>query len=102
MANALLGFIAGLLSPLSPCILPLLPIILVAAVNVHRYGPLALIGGLLTAFTMVGLLLSGAVWALQISDDAVRLTSASMLIVFGLIVTSGTLGARFAAVSTPL
>ncbi|RWF25993.1 MAG: cytochrome c biogenesis protein CcdA, partial [Mesorhizobium sp.] len=34
-----LSFLAGLLSTLSPCVLPLIPVVLGAAVAQHRYGP---------------------------------------------------------------
>ena len=37
-----LSFLAGLLSTLSPCVLPLLPIVMGSAVASHRRGPLAL------------------------------------------------------------
>jgi cytochrome c-type biogenesis protein len=102
MGTAFLGLVAGLLSPLSPCILPLLPIILVAASNTHRYGSLALVAGLASAFTGVGLLLSGAVWALDISDDTIRAISAALLILFGMILMSSVLRTRFAAITAPL
>jgi len=36
-----LAFLAGLLSVLSPCVLPLLPIVLGAAASGHRMGPAA-------------------------------------------------------------
>jgi len=102
MGSAFLGLIAGLLSPLSPCILPLLPIILVAAINAHRHGPLALVAGVALAFTTIGLLLSGMVWALDISDDTLRTVSATLLIVFGLILMSSVLRIRFAAAIAPV
>ncbi len=39
------GFLAGLLSTLSPCVLPIIPILLVSAINAHPRAPLALAGG---------------------------------------------------------
>ena len=36
------GFCAGALSTLSPCVLPLVPVLIGSAVNAHRRGPLAL------------------------------------------------------------
>ena len=49
-----LAFVAGNLSTLSPCVLPLVPILLGTAVGSHRYGPYALAGGLALSFTAVG------------------------------------------------
>lgn len=46
MASAGFALIAGILSILSPCVLPLLPIVLGTAVSEHRYGPIALAVGL--------------------------------------------------------
>ena len=40
-----LAFLAGLLSILSPCVLPLVPIVLGSAASEHRLGPAALAAG---------------------------------------------------------
>ena len=37
-----LGLIAGALSTLSPCVLPLVPIVLASALSAHRWGAMAL------------------------------------------------------------
>ena len=40
------GLLAGLLSTLSPCVLPIVPILLGSATNAHPRAPLALAAGL--------------------------------------------------------
>ena len=50
-----LGYLAGALSTLSPCVLPLLPILIATALGQHRLGPLALAAGLTLSFAAVGL-----------------------------------------------
>jgi hypothetical protein len=50
----------GLLSLLSPCILPLLPIVLGAAASEHRMGPAALAGGVALSFVAIGLFVATA------------------------------------------
>ena len=40
-----LAFLAGVLSILSPCVLPILPIVLGAASSAERLGPIALAAG---------------------------------------------------------
>lgn len=50
-----LGFLAGVLSTLSPCVLPLLPMVLGPASSAHRFGVPALAAGLVTSFVAVGL-----------------------------------------------
>ena len=53
-----LGLLAGALSTLSPCVLPLYPVLIGSAVNAHRRGPLALGAGLALSFTLVGIFLA--------------------------------------------
>ena len=55
MGAAVLGFFAGTLSVLSPCVLPLLPIVVASALQRHRYGPVALAAGLVLMSTLTGL-----------------------------------------------
>ncbi len=50
--NPLLAFVAGVLSILSPCVLPLVPIVFTTAQSRHRLGPVALGVGLALSFTL--------------------------------------------------
>ena len=62
----MLSFVAGVLSILSPCVLPLLPIVLGAAASEQKWGPAALAAGLSISFVAIGLfvLVAGAAMAL--------------------------------------
>lgn len=51
----LLSFFAGVLSILSPCVLPLVPVVLTGAIAEHRLAPLALAAGVALSFTAIGL-----------------------------------------------
>lgn len=53
-----LGYLAGVLSTLSPCVLPLIPIVLGSAVTAHRWGAMALAAGLVLSFTTVGIFIA--------------------------------------------
>lgn len=53
-----LGYGAGVLSTLSPCVLPLVPILVATALAQHRWGALALAAGLTLSFTVIGLFLA--------------------------------------------
>jgi cytochrome c-type biogenesis protein len=97
MGSALLGLGAGALTILSPCVLPVLPFVLFAALEQHRYGPLALAAGLVASFSAAGLLVAGASVAFGPSADAVRQISAALLIVFGALLLLSTLKNRVAA-----
>lgn len=52
-----LAFLAGGLTVLSPCILPILPIVVGRSLQSHRYGPIALVAGLIAGFAVAGSLL---------------------------------------------
>ena len=54
MSSLLIAYLAGVVTILSPCILPLLPIVLGGALSSHKYGPYALAAGLVIAFTSLG------------------------------------------------
>ncbi|MGE3693563.1 MAG: cytochrome c biogenesis CcdA family protein [Novosphingobium sp.] len=102
MLSLALALLAGSLTTLSPCVLPILPIVLFGALDQHRFGPLALAGGLVLTFGGLGVLLSGVSWALDIPDTAIRYTAAGFLIVFGMVLLSTALQTRFAVASSPL
>lgn len=82
-----LAFVAGLLTALSPCVLPLLPLVMGSAAR-SRYGPTALAAGFVTAFTMIGVLLASLGAAAGLSDTIVRSTSAAMLAAAGVLMIS--------------
>ena len=77
-----LAFAAGLLTALSPCVLPLLPLVMGSAAR-SRYGPAALAAGFVTAFTVIGVVLASVGTALGLSDTMVRNLSAALLVAAG-------------------
>jgi cytochrome c-type biogenesis protein len=80
-----LGLTAGALSTLSPCVLPLVPVLVAAAVSAHRWGALALGLGLTLSFTVVGIFLATLGASLGLDPDTFRLVGAVILAVFGLV-----------------
>ena len=78
-----LAFAAGLLSILSPCVLPLVPIVLGTAVNAHRFGAVALAAGLALSFTLLGLLLALVGFGLGIDPGVFRVAAAIIMIALG-------------------
>jgi cytochrome c biogenesis protein CcdA len=80
-----LGLIAGALSTLSPCVLPLVPVVLTAAVSAHRWGALALGAGLALSFTLVGLFLATLGASLGFDPDTFRTIGAVLLATFGVV-----------------
>ena len=93
----LLGYLAGALSTLSPCVLPLLPILLATALTQHRFGPLALAAGLTLSFTAVGLFIATVGASIGLDTQALRNGAAILLVAFGFILLVPALQMRFAA-----
>ncbi|MET1029260.1 MAG: cytochrome c biogenesis protein CcdA [Dongiaceae bacterium] len=83
-----LGLLAGLLSTLSPCVLPLLPIVLGTAVTAHRYGAAMLALGLALSFVAIGLFVATIGFAIGLDLKVFRLIGAVLLIGFGLLLLS--------------
>jgi cytochrome c biogenesis protein CcdA len=80
-----LGLLAGTLSTLSPCVLPLVPVLVGAAINAHRWGAVALGIGLALSFTVVGIFLATLGVALGLDPETFRIASAVILAGFGVI-----------------
>jgi cytochrome c biogenesis protein CcdA len=97
-----LAFAAGLLSILSPCVLPLVPIVLGAAVTAHPLGALALAAGLALSFTGLGLLIALVGFSLDIDAGLFRLAAAAIMVVLGVILLVPSWQARLAAAGGPV
>ena len=95
-----LALLAGLLSTLSPCVLPIVPILLGSAMNAHRRAPMALAAGLATSYATMGTALAWAGTALQLNSELVRRMGAALLGLFALVILSSSLQQRFAAVTS--
>jgi cytochrome c-type biogenesis protein len=97
-----LAFAAGLLSILSPCVLPLVPIVLGAAVTAHPLGAVALAAGLAVSFTALGLLLALVGFGLGIDAGMFRVAAAAIMIVLGAILVVPSWQARLAVAGGPV
>jgi cytochrome c-type biogenesis protein len=97
-----LALTAGLLSILSPCVLPLVPIVLGSAATSRPLGALALAGGLAASFTGLGLLLALAGFGLGIDASTFRIAAAVIMIVLGAILLIPTWQAQLAAIAGPV
>ena len=102
MTALTLAFTAGLLSILSPCVLPLIPIVLAAAVSAHPLGALAVAGGLALSFTGLGLLLALAGFGLGVDAGTFRLAAAAIMVVLGAVLMVPSWQARLAVAGGPV
>lgn len=97
-----LAFLAGLLSTLSPCVLPILPIVIGTATSQHRYGPVALAGGLALSFVAIGLFVATVGFAVGLDGAVFRKVSAVLLIAIGVVLLSSYLQQVVAGAASPL
>jgi len=102
MAGVGLAFLAGVLSTLSPCVLPLLPIVLGTAVSAHRAGPVALAAGLALSFVIVGLFVATIGFSIGLDAGAFRVIAAIFLIAIGLVLLVPRFQAQFALAAGPV
>src|SRR3989344_6720269 len=79
----LFAFIAGIVTILSPCILPILPIVLSGSVGGHK-RPFGIVTGFVLSFTFFTLFLAVIVRSFGISADALRLVSVIIIGLFGI------------------
>jgi len=97
-----LSLVAGSLTTLSPCVFPILPLVLGGAVQNNRFAPLAMGLGMATSFALIGILLGALGPALDIDSDSVRLFGAWLLVSFGLVMLVPALNRRFTEWMLPI
>jgi cytochrome c biogenesis protein CcdA/thiol-disulfide isomerase/thioredoxin len=97
-----LAFLEGLALIVSPCILPVLPLVLAGSVSGGRRRPYGIIIGFVVAFSLFALLARKLVALLGIELDVVKNASLVLLALFGLILLSPALSRRFSALTQRL
>jgi cytochrome c biogenesis protein CcdA len=100
--SVVLAFMAGTLSVLSPCVLPILPIVLGAAASTDKRGPLALATGLALSFVVVGLFVATIGYAIGLDGDVFRTVSALLMIAIGTVLLVPRFAAGLAVASGPI
>jgi cytochrome c-type biogenesis protein len=97
-----LAFLAGILSVLSPCVLPLLPLVLGAAASEHRLGPAALAAGLALSFVVIGLFVATIGFAIGLDAGIFRIGAAIMLVLIGMVLIVPAAQTRLAVAAGPV
>lgn len=75
----MLSLLAGLLTTLSPCVLPILPIVASSAMAQRKIGLFTLAIGMAMSFTLVGTLIASIGLALGINSDYLRYSAAILM-----------------------
>ncbi len=101
LGNLALGYAAGALSTLSPCVLPMLPTILFGVIERHALGPLALAAGLSASFAGVGTVIASVGFS-RLDPSALRLAIAALMSGMGIVLLVPALQGRLATVATPV
>ena len=91
----LFAYLAGLLTLINPCVLPVLPIVLVGALNASKAGPIALAAGMSVSFVVFGVLVTAFGATIGLTQDGLAQIGAVLMIGFGLILVVPMFARRF-------
>ena len=102
VSHWVLSWLSGSLSTLSPCVFPLLPMVLAGVVQGNRWGPLVMGVGMALSFAGVGVFLGALGPMLGLDAAHLRMLGAVLLMVMGLVIWLPALNQRFTQWMTPL
>ena len=94
--DLIFAYLAGALTLINPCVLPVVPIVLASALQAHRLGPVALAAGMGISFVALGLTIAAVGQALGLSDQTLARAGAIAMIGFGAVLLVPKLNAGFA------
>lgn len=97
-----LSLIAGSLTTLSPCVFPILPLVVGGAVQANRLAPLVMGIGMALSFAAIGLVLGALGPALGIDSESVRNFGALLLIDFAVVMLVPALSRHFTELMSPI
>ncbi len=89
------AFVAGLVTAVSPCVLPILPIVLATGAGTDRRRPYLVIAGLIASFSFFTLASVQIVTALHLPSATLRDLAIVVVAVFGLTLLLPALSSRF-------
>ena len=102
LMDILLGYLAGLLTLINPCVLPVLPIALASALQGDRNGPLWLALGMSVTFVVLGVTIASIGPSFGIREEQVAQAGAVLMMVFGVVLLVPALNQRFATATAGL
>lgn len=90
------GYLAGLLTLINPCVLPVLPIVIATSLQASRFGPVALAAGMSVTFVLFGVGIAAVGASLGLDNTTIANIGAVMMVAFGLVLLVPQLSDRFA------
>jgi cytochrome c-type biogenesis protein len=97
-----LALLAGVLSVLSPCVLPLLPLVLGAAASEGRFGPAMLAAGMTLSFVAIGMFVALVGFSIGLDQGFFRFLAALMLLAVGAVLVMPVLQGKLAVAAGPM
>ena len=97
-----IAFLAGIVTAISPCVLPVLPVAMAGAVTGGRRRPLGIVAGFVATLVVFTLALTAALEAIGLSASSQRNLGVILLIAFGLTMVVPALGDRVSGALAPL
>lgn len=94
--DLILAYLAGLLTLINPCVLPVLPIVLASALQASRAGPLALAAGMGLSFVVFGMAVALFGRALGLTPEMLAQAGAVVMMGFGMVLLVPRLSTGFA------
>lgn len=100
--NIFFAFVAGVITVLSPCVLPLLPVILASSTIGGRLRPIGVVVGFAIFFCGITLTLSLLVRQFSLSPDIHRIFAAFIFVIMGLVLAVPAFKSRFEMLVAPI
>ena len=96
------AYLAGTLTLINPCVLPLLPVVIAAAFQGSRAGPLMLAIGLTLSFAVIGVGVTAFGHLVGIDDMSINRLAAVLMVLFGVVLLVPRAQALLARAASPL
>jgi cytochrome c-type biogenesis protein len=101
MVTLALALLAGILTILSPCVLPLLPLTLGAAASHGRAGPVYLAAGVTLSFVTIGMFVALVGFSIGLDEGVFRVIAAAIMIAVGFLLAMPMLQRQVALAAGP-
>lgn len=96
------AYAAGLLTLVNPCVLPLLPIVIAAAFQRNRFGPLMLAAGLTLSFAVIGVGVTAFGHLAGIDGEVINRATAVIMVGFGAVLLVPRAQVLLARIASPM
>lgn len=84
LSSLFFSSLAGFLTTLSPCVLPILPIIVSSSVSKSKFGLFTLALGLAISFSIIGTFISSIAFAIGLQGDTLKYVAGVLMLIIGI------------------